>query len=413
MAAKIWSQRIKSLIGVTVFCALFAEIFLIIASAWSPTVDILTRAPEDLAPAHIPDPRLGLKGNPEFLFHDARGFPNAGALEQADIVAVGDSHTYGTNVRRDQAWPAALAQITGKAVYNMSMGGYGAAHANENLDVALSLKPRTILFGLYFGNDFYEDFRFAKQNGELSEFVSDGERSRIDSLERAGTIESEVGFLFGVVVEGAAGITEAGEDGDGVFRELARWSRLSGLVHRLQHLFAAQAQQPSLLAPRFETAAASMTERQKEYASPFDDGEWRTILTAPYRFRVIDDSDLRIEVGLRVTRHMVRGMAERAAAAGSKFGVVILPTKEFVFGSRAVDRSRHPAFSNLMETEARMHREIGAFLDLDGIPYIDVANVLRGAKKQPYFVNGDGHPNPLGHRIIAAEVAGFVERLQD
>jgi len=413
MSAKSWFEGIKSIIGVVAVSVLFAELSLVIASAWSPKVDILTRAPEDVPTAQIPDFRLGVRGNPAFPFHDARGFRNDEALERADIVAIGDSHTYGTNVLPEEAWPAILANGTGETVYNISLGGYGAAHANENLETALSLKPHTIVFALYFGNDFFEDFRFAEKNGELAEFVSDEERNRIDALEKAGRIESEVGFLFGVIVGGAAGGPETDGEGDGLFRELARWSRLAGFVHGLQHAFAAQAGQPNLLAPDFETAVAGMTERQKKYASPFDDGEWRTVLTAPYRFRVMDDSDLRIGVGLRITRHMIRNMAERVAAAGSKFRVVFLPTKEFVFGPRLADRNAHPAFSALMETEARMHREIGAFLDLEGIPYVDVASVLGSAKEQPYFVNGDGHPNPLGHSIIAAEIGGFLERLEN
>lgn len=413
MADKSWAGRIRTLIGVVVFCVLFAEVFLLVASVMSPMVDTLTRAPEDMPSQQIPDDRLGVAGNPEFPFHDARGFRNPEALETADIAAIGDSHTYGTGVRPDEAWPAVLARTMDMPVYSISLGGYGAAHANENLDLALSLKPRVVLFALYFGNDFYEDFRFAAQNGQLPEFASDGERRRIDALELAGTIESEVGFLFGVIIEGTADGPETGGEGDGIFRELARWSRLAGFIHGLQHAFAAQANQPNLLAPDFETAVSSMTERQKQYASPFDDGAWRTVLTAPYRLRVMDDSDLRIEVGLRVTRHMIDRMAERVAVAGSKFGVVLLPTKEFVFGPRVVDRSGHPAFSTLMETEARMHREIGAFLDLEAIPYIDVADALRGADEQPYFVNGDGHPNPLGHVMITAKIASFLERLKD
>lgn len=412
MTAKRWVGRIKTLFGVVFSCLLFAEVFLIAVAAFSPVVDILTRAPEDLPSQEIPDDRLGLTGNPEFGFHDARGFRNPEALEQADIVAIGDSHTYGTGVGRDEAWPLVLGRTTGESVYSISFGGYGAAHANENLDIALSLKPRVVLFALYFGNDFYEDFRFAARNGELPKLTSEDERKRIVALERAGTIEEEVGFLFGVIIEGAGGAPQTG-NGDGVIREIARWSRLAGFAHGLQHAFAGSVIPPVLLSPDFETASSGMSDRQKKYASPFDDGEWRTVLTAPYRLRVLDDSDLRIEVGLRVTRRMIGQMAERVAAAGARFGVVLLPTKEFVFGPRIEDRDGHPGLSGLLETEERMHREIGAFLDLEGIPYVDPTGDLRGAAEQPYFVNGDGHPNPLGQEIIAAQIAGLRERLRN
>lgn len=412
MISKKWSRRIKTLSSVTVLCILFAEFVLVIASVWSPTVNILTRAPEDLPPANVSDPRLGLKGNPDSPFNDANGYRNAVALEQADIVAVGDSHTYGTSVRSDEAWPSMLAQKTGETVYNISLGGYGAAHSNENLAVALSLKPSVVIFGLYFGNDFYEDFHFAERNGELSEYINADEKERINVLQQAGTIEAEVGFLFSVIIKDAAGGSRTGDGGDGVFRELARWSRLAGFIHHLKLAFSQVSKKPNLLAADFESAANSMTDRQRKYASPFDDGEWRTVLTAPYRFRVLDDSDLRIEVGQRITREMVGRMAKRVEAAGGKFGVVLLPTKEFVFGPRVLDWDGHPSLSALLKTEARMHREISAFLDMNGIPYVDVSDALRAAKAQPYFGNGDGHPNPLGHSIIAVEVAGLLERLR-
>lgn len=411
MGARRMFKLLKIFSGVVVFCLLFAEIALVIASAWSPMVNILTRAPEDAPSQQIPDERLGMRGNPEFLFHDARGFRNAAALERADVVAIGDSQTYGTGVRPDEAWPAVLSRQTGRSVYNMSLGGYGATHANENLGTALSLKPAVVLFALYFGNDFYEDFRFAQRNGELQSLTSDSERERIEDLEQAGTIDSEVGFLFGVIIKGSDGGPAATTGDHGFIRELARWSRLAGFVHSLQHAFRTTETQRNLLAPDFGTAVSSMTERQKSYASPLDDGRWRTVLTAPYRLRVMDDNDLRIAVGLRVTRLMIGRMAERADAAGVKFGVVMLPTKEYVFGPRVTDRSFHPGLASLLKTESRLHREFSEYMDLRDIPYIDMTTALRGAPEQSYFVNGDGHPNPSGHVVIASEVARFIDRL--
>ena len=74
----------------------------------------------------IPHPVLGVVGNPEFSEHDERGFRNAATVERARIVALGDSHTYGTSVEAGHAWPAALARELGVRVYSMRLGGYGA-----------------------------------------------------------------------------------------------------------------------------------------------------------------------------------------------------------------------------------------------------------------------------------------------
>src|SRR5262245_47084774 len=77
----------------------------------------------------IPDPRIGNRPNPEFPGHDANGFRNARVPGKADVVAIGDSQTYGTGVTAEQAWPAQTAAMTQKIVYNMSFGGYSPAHA--------------------------------------------------------------------------------------------------------------------------------------------------------------------------------------------------------------------------------------------------------------------------------------------
>src|SRR5881394_3687348 len=38
--------------------------------------------------------------------HDAWGFRNRSVPESADVVALGDSHTYGNCAKRSEAWPA-------------------------------------------------------------------------------------------------------------------------------------------------------------------------------------------------------------------------------------------------------------------------------------------------------------------
>jgi uncharacterized protein YdiU (UPF0061 family) len=57
---------------------------------------------------------------------DARGFRNRGvSLEDAEVVVVGDSHTYGYNVDVTHAFPFVLGQLTHRRTYAMGIGGYG------------------------------------------------------------------------------------------------------------------------------------------------------------------------------------------------------------------------------------------------------------------------------------------------
>ena len=86
---------------------------------------------------------------------DKWGFRNRKVPETSDIVAVGDSHTYGNTARMVESWPYVLGTLTGLKVYNMGMGGYGPnQYFYLSKTKALTLKPRMIIWGLYMGDDF-------------------------------------------------------------------------------------------------------------------------------------------------------------------------------------------------------------------------------------------------------------------
>ena len=86
---------------------------------------------------------------------DNRGFRNAGTLEKADIVVLGDSFAEGSNVPDGVVWPVLLAEKLGADSVNLGMSGYGPGDYVESLrNYGLSLKPRIVLCMLYEGNDF-------------------------------------------------------------------------------------------------------------------------------------------------------------------------------------------------------------------------------------------------------------------
>ncbi len=87
--------------------------------------------------------------------YDAWGFRNRQVPLQADIVAIGDSHTYGNTARMEDSWPIVLGHLTGRTAYNMGMGGYGPNQYFYLFKTkALSLKPKLIVIGFYMGDDF-------------------------------------------------------------------------------------------------------------------------------------------------------------------------------------------------------------------------------------------------------------------
>lgn len=352
----------------------------------------------------IPHPVLGVVGNPGFFEHDERGFRNASTVHKAQIVALGDSHTYGTSVEAGDAWPAVLARELGVPVYNMGLGGYGAAHNTENLATALDLSPDLVIFALYPGNDFYDDFRFALHNDRLATIISSQAADDAWRLEQDSSLVDEVEFLFRTVVgtdEGrSAGVSALGRK---VLGWLPEHIRLIGLVRALKIQLAGR-YESALLDRDFDTAKNSLSDRQRQFVSVFEGPEWKTLLTAPYKLKAMDDSDPRIRSGIEVTKHMLRQMRDRVAEAGADFQVLLLPTKEYVFWPKVKRPTGHAQLGMLVATEERLGTELKDFLRAEGIRYVDPSPALRNSVKQPYFPNADGHPNQRGHQIIAWEL---------
>src|SRR5713226_1276247 len=64
---------------------------------------------------YLDDPILGHRLAPYVTGHDALGFPNARVPERVDVVAVGDSQTYGWGATRENSWPQQLGRLLGQS----------------------------------------------------------------------------------------------------------------------------------------------------------------------------------------------------------------------------------------------------------------------------------------------------------
>jgi hypothetical protein len=113
-----------------------------------------------------------------------------------------------------------------------------------------------------------------------------------------------------------------------------------------------------------------------------------------------------IEAAWERTDLILRALSREAAARGSRFAVVYVPSRmevsdrdweltrlAYELDDKAWDRG----------LVARRFAEIGA---AGGFPVLDLTPDLRRAR-EPYFVY-DGHWNATGHRAAAEAVAGFL-----
>ncbi|MEE9912157.1 MAG: SGNH/GDSL hydrolase family protein [Deltaproteobacteria bacterium] len=99
--------------------------------------------------------------------HDILGFRNRAIPNIADIITIGDSQTYGNNAVLMGNWPSQMQATLRKwrpIVYNMSVGGWGAAEYLEIFSKALLFQPEVIVVAFYSGNDPLETFQQAYGN---------------------------------------------------------------------------------------------------------------------------------------------------------------------------------------------------------------------------------------------------------
>lgn len=353
---------------------------------------------------------LGRAGNPKHPDLDKNGYRNTRLKRDYDVVALGDSHTFGASVKRAQAWPNLLNADQPYSVYNMGLGGYGTVHSYLQYEQAAELSPEIVLVAVYFGNDFFDNFAIEYPRN-LFGLNSDAARAEIDQLEAEQTIAEQVSTLFRM---GEAPPTGDGAKTSGLRKFIARNSGLYGFLRAIKDIATAPRPGASILAEDFDSAAAALTEAQKQFASPYDGPTWRTILTSPYRLTVSDRDDARIDYGFQAAKAALSGLADKTEADAVELMVVLVPTKEFVFADVVDAAEDHIGFQALVAWETRNRAELVAFLETENIPVIDPLPALRAAAEQPYFENADGHPNPLGHEIIARSIdAAIAPRLAD
>ncbi|MDQ3906709.1 MAG: hypothetical protein M3268_00005, partial [Acidobacteriota bacterium] len=288
------------------------------------------------------DDRLGLRIPPNTLGHDARGFRNASAPERADVVALGDSQTWGVNVPRAEAWPAQLGKITNRRVYSMSLGGYGPVQYWALADDALTLSPKIVVVGLYFGNDLYDAYAmvycFNRNYASLrrpdapADFANDTVGARANAY-----WDQEKSFQQTYLRPGLSGF------GD--------WLRGHTAVGRL---VSRARLWPGASDVEFETAKA-WAQAFPDRAAVYEEGGVRTVFTTAYRQVALDQSEPRVAEGMRITKELLPQIKQKADASGAHLLILLIPTKESAHAEalRARGRRLDPTLESLAGWESR------------------------------------------------------------
>lgn len=389
--------------------ALFLEGTLAVLARVSPRVRVLLASP--WISYSLPDHRLGHRPNPDYPGHDAKGFRNPRVPDAADVVALGDSQTYGTGVDAAVAWPSQLAALTGKTVYNMAFGGYGPVHGLFYWDEAAALRPAVVIETVYAGNDYFDSFDLVYNRGQLPELKTPQPdvQQRVRDAERAEPIVEHVARMFVMDVEkppDEQGWAVRPERGVSPRDWITRTSSIYGLLRRARFEWERRSARRDKTTGSDWPSAVSFARAHPDFCQAFDGGSARTVFTSSYRLSAIDQSDPRIHEGLQITLRALRRAHTLAAASKIRLIVVLIPTKELVFEN--IYRDPPQTYRRLVQNEALARRATTAFLDENGIEYLDALPALQAqlaSGPQPYHLNHDGHPNEHGHRAIARMVA--------
>lgn len=360
--------------------------------------DQLTQDLKGLAEYTIPDPALTIKVKPNAPGHDAWGFRNAAVPDHADVVAIGDSQTWGINAQRNDAWPQTLARLSGDSVYNMALGYYGPVEYWVLVKQALKLHPKDVVIGLYFGNDIWGAYNTVYTNNTYTYLRNPS----LEAAFKANNINQK-------------------------YNELAQESQatLPWIQHSFITKFAAFCRRHSFVLQLIWRTWENVNHTQFKSslawakANPqdgviYENGNVKMILQPTFRLLALDQSYPSNVEGLRITEEMLSKSQQEVEAAGSHLIILFIPTQELASADavRAVNGSLNLNYTKLVAAETTVRNDVIAYCDENGIGYADALPALRTAinnNEVVYPPYADGHPVAAGYKVIASVVNDYLK----
>lgn len=340
-----------------------------------------------MPPRVTSDNILGMAVAPGIAGFDEWGFRNRAVPSRANVVAIGDSHTYGNTATMDDSWPSVLARTSGLEVYNMGLGGYGPNQYHYLLTTkALRLHPDWVVCGLYMGDDFENAFS-----------ITHGlEYWRALRNEGWDDVNADIWGVHEDPVW-AAGFRNWLSENSIVYRIIFHGPLLENVKQRFQF---------GQLANNSDPYTTTLVVDDKNIREAF-----RPIAMATR----IDQTSGQIREGMRITFELLKKMDRACREVGCRFLVVIIPTKETVFSDYLEKNSElhlHQAFDRLITNERMARATLIEFLDRNGIPYTDTLPALKQSVGGQLYARTtrDMHPSRNGYRVIGEVVANYLER---
>ena len=333
-------------------------------------------------------PDLLYTADPAFPEIDPNGFRNPAPLRaRYDVVAIGDSHTYGSNASSSETWPARFAQSTGLATYNMGMGGYSIYQYDVLFDMAVALRPRWILLALYPANDWMPDCALLRLPAWSNRATREGLEPPCDPTADA------VPAAMRPSLRSFAARTAVGSAVRTLLLEPLRFVWLPRLGVRA-------AAGPELVV--FPVGGREFTFGMSRLLN---------------HSRGTDLASPRIAAAYEDGRRLLRRWRDGARTEGIAFAVAIIPSKEVVLRSWATDYGHAvpEELDRLTQNELAATRVLLGDLQEMRIPAVDALPFVAARFEQTvragedmYPPGLDGHPYPSGYGAYAAAIVSLI-----
>lgn len=361
------------------------------------------------SPMYRLDASLGARPKPGYPGHDARGWRNDLALETADIVALGDSHTYGIGADHDNSWPAKLADLSAKSVYQMAFGGYSPVHFLRLRNEIFALRPKIVIVGLYFGANFTSSYlnAYIHQPEPLIQSLRSDDPDILRRTELAHRIDGNW-WIRASYLDCQAPRRAPSDD----------YLRVRDILASPPLGLPTSSILDNSLA--YREIDARVKRRRAEMLPPpfcvhYSEPPIAAILSPSYRLINLEITDPRNVEGERVTIQALRELGQMAIAHEARLIVVLLPTKELAFEDR-LDAFPETGIAHLerlweMEEAARGRMASTLAPDIEVIDALPAIRELLARDIDPYQTgSADGHPSAIGYAVIAKTIA---DRLDD
>jgi len=298
---------------------------------------------------------------------DAHGFRNARPWpDRAEIVAIGDSLTFGNGVDDEQAWPAILARSLKRSrIINLGLVGGGTQQYLRVYETfGMKLKPKLLLVGFFARNDFWDDAMFDRWlewgvGGNYMVWRNFGRPRRVSfSLQRP------LGSIMDVL-----------------HWNHALFSRSSYLYTLLLHARG--------VVRKWRPAEVKIYE--------FPNGTRLELFPGDFASKTVGAQPGRRE--FQLTLQALQRIHSIATANGTHVLVIFQPSKEEVYLPLLGDPLPDPA------------RPLQAALDKIGIGILDLTPIFRQRAEagEKLFFEVDGHPNARGYALIAELVLSHLK----